>query len=194
MDYLQRAELILQELESPTPATLRHALVTLDTTLDDLTPFLRSDQGKPYYRKLLFQNNEVELLMMNWSQIACAPHDHGQSYGWIQVISGTTINTVYTCKDGYLPDAFFSKKMKNSAVFFAPKTGIHHMKADGDVNLVTLHLYSPPIRNMKVYDLDVCAACIVSEKCGAWWPEEQREKIMDIQLKKHGVQPSKEPK
>ena len=37
MDYLQRAELILQELESPTPATLRHALVTLDTTLNDLT-------------------------------------------------------------------------------------------------------------------------------------------------------------
>lgn len=189
MDYLQRVERQFHQLVSPTPEDLRHALVTLHSTLDDLTPFLRSDHGKPYYRRLLFQNTEVELLIMNWSQIACAPHDHGQSYGWIQVINGTTNNTVYQCQDGFLPEALFSQDKQQGSVFFAPKSGIHHMKSSDDT-LVTLHLYSPPIKNMKVYDLDQCAACIVSEDCGAWWPEDQRQKIKDIQLKKQRMQPT----
>ena len=193
MDYLKRIELYLEHLESPTPEDLRNALVTLDTKLSDLTPFLHTDHKKPYYRKLLFQNTEVELLLMNWSQIACAPHDHGQSCGWIQVISGTTINTIYQSRDRYLPEAYFSQKMQQGSVFFAPKTGIHHMKAK-DEELVTVHLYSPPIKNMKVYDLNACAACVVTEQCGAWWPEEQREKVMEIQLKKQRMQPTKEPK
>ncbi|KAF0825367.1 Cysteine dioxygenase Dlit [Cytobacillus firmus] len=41
----------------------------------------------------------------------------------------------------------------------------------------------PPITGMKVYDLEKCAACVVSEDCGAWWPEEQRQKVREIQLK-----------
>ncbi|MGM1006165.1 MAG: hypothetical protein ACQEW2_03745 [Bacillota bacterium] len=57
------------------------------------------------------------------------------------------------------------------------------MKSAGRENLVTLHLYSPPITGMKVYNLEKCAACVVSEDCGAWWPEEQRQKVREIQLK-----------
>ena len=58
------------------------------------------------------------------------------------------------------------------------------MQADGEKGLVTLHLYSPPISGMKVYDLEKCAACLVSDDCGAWWPEEQRQKIKEIRLNK----------
>ena len=183
MDYLKRVEQQLHVLHSHSPKGLRHALTALATTYTDVEPYLRSDREKPYYRKLLFHNDEVELLLMNWSQLACAPHDHGESMGWIQVIDGSTVNTVYACNNGELPEPLFSKKQQHGSVFYAPKAGIHTMKAV-DESLVTLHLYSPPIKNMKVYDLELCAACIVSEQCGAWWPEEQREKIKEIQLRK----------
>ena len=36
---------------------------------------------------------------------------------------------------------------------------------------------------MIVYDLEKCAACVVSDNCGAWWPEEQNEKVKVIQWK-----------
>ncbi|TSB47317.1 cysteine dioxygenase [Alkalicoccobacillus porphyridii] len=194
MTYLERVKLHLQPLASPSPQDMRRALISLNTKLEELLPFLHSTDKKPYYRRLLFQNEEVELLVMNWSQLSCSPHDHGDSQGWIQVISGSTINTIYSCKHGELPEALFSRKEQNGSIFYAPKAGIHRMKANGGHDLVTLHLYSPPIQNMKVYDLKACAACIVSDECGAWWPEEQHQKIKEMKLKKPGAQPLEKPK
>ena len=36
---------------------------------------------------------------------------------------------------------------------------------------------------MKVYDLKRCAACVVSDDCGAWWPREQRQLLQELQLR-----------
>ncbi|MFK3936950.1 cysteine dioxygenase [Alkalihalobacillus sp. NPDC078783] len=183
MDYLQKIEQGLQQLTSPTKEELRGALISLNTTIKDLRPFLKMDSDKPYYRKLLFQNDEVELLLMNWSDLSCAPHDHGLSSGWIQVISGSTINTVYRVDKGELPEAYFSRVEHKGSFFFAPRNGVHKMRAQ-EQDLVTLHLYSPPIKSMIVYDLEACAACMVSDQCGAWWPEKQREKVKEWKLRK----------
>ncbi|WP_236561071.1 hypothetical protein [Pontibacillus sp. HMF3514] len=57
------------------------------------------------------------------------------------------------------------------------------MKDEVGAGLVTLHLYAPPITGMMVYDLETCAACVVSDDCGAWWPEKLREKVKEIQLR-----------
>ncbi|MEK4566730.1 cysteine dioxygenase family protein [Alkalihalobacillus sp. FSL R5-0424] len=181
MDYLQRIEQGLKQLTSPTKEELRGALISLNTTMHDLKPFLQMDPYKPYYRKLLFQNDEVELLLMNWSDLSCAPHDHGHSSGWIQIMTGSTINTVYRVDKGELPEAYFSRLEQHGTIFFAPKYGVHKMRAKEET-LVTLHLYSPPIKDMIVYDLKKCAACMVSDQCGAWWPEEQREKVKEWRL------------
>ncbi len=53
---------------------------------------------------------------------------------------------------------------------------------EGNKGLLTLHLYAPPISGMKVYDLEKCAACVVSDDCGAWWPEDQKQRLKVIQL------------
>lgn len=121
---------------------------------------------------------------MNWSDLECAPHDHGDSHGWIQVLNGTSINSVYEVKNNKLPKELFKEYHQQGQLFFAPKKGVHKMQADDPDGLVTLHLYSPPISEMKVYDLEKCAACVVSDDCGAWWPDDQRQKIKEIQLSK----------
>ena len=187
MDYLHRIQHVLKQLKSSTPEELRGALISLNTTMKDLKPFLKIDSHKPYYRKLLFQNDEVELLLMNWSDLSCVPHDHGHSSGWIQVISGSTLNTVYRVDKGELPEAYFSRVEQKGSFFFAPRYGVHKMRAK-EQELVTLHLYSPPIKEMIVYDLEACAACMVSDQCGAWWPEEQREKVKEWKLREQRVE------
>lgn len=174
----------LDPLKNPSKDELRDALLQLNITVEELAQLPEPSEGKPYNRKLLFKNNEVELLMMNWSQLECAPHDHGQSHGWIQVLSGTSINSVYEVIGNGLPAALFHEYYHKGRYFYAPKKGIHKMKSSDHTNLVTLHLYSPPITGMIVYDLEKCAACVVSDDCGAWWPDEQYQKVKEIQLKK----------
>lgn len=174
----------LDSLNSPSKDELKNVLLQLDITVEELAQLPEPSEGKPYNRKLLFKNNEVELLVMNWSQLECAPHDHGQSQGWIQVLSGTSINSVYEVNGNGLPSELFHEYHHKGKYFYAPKKGIHKMKASNYTDLVTLHLYSPPITGMIVYDLEKCAACVVSDDCGAWLPDEQYQKVKEIQLKK----------
>ncbi|WP_312028249.1 cysteine dioxygenase [Bacillus salinus] len=175
---------MLDSLKKPLKFELKEALLDLNMTMEDLPKLPESKSGKPYSRELLYKNEEVELLVMNWSELECAPHDHGSSQGWIQVLNGATINTVYEITENGLPSELFHEYQEKDNLFYAPKKGVHKMKAARQDELVTLHLYSPPISGMKVYDLDKCAACIVADDCGAWWPDEQRQKVQEIRLKK----------
>jgi len=184
MTLTSRMKSILEPLISPSKDELKDTLTQLNITDEDLAELPEPSEGKPYNRKLLFKNNEVELLVMNWSQVECAPHDHGHSQGWIQVLSGTSVNSVYEVKGNGLPTELFHEYHDKGRSFYAPKKGIHKMKAAHQTDLVTLHLYSPPITGMIVYDLQKCAACIVSDDCGAWWPDEQFQKVKEIKLKR----------
>jgi cysteine dioxygenase len=178
-----RIKNVLAPLKRPSKAELKVALLQLNVTLVDFAHLPYPSDGKPYNRKLLFKNEEVEMLVMNWSQLECAPHDHGHSHGWIQVLSGTSLNSVYEVKGNGLPTKLFHEYHQRGKYFFAPKKAIHKMQASNKTDLVTLHLYSPPITGMIVYDLQKCAACVVSDDCGAWWPDEQYQKVKEIQLK-----------
>ncbi|RQW19029.1 hypothetical protein EH196_18970 [Bacillus sp. C1-1] len=170
----------LRPLTKPSIEGLRQALLKLNATYDELAPYIQSSSEKPYYRKLLFQSKHVELLLMNWSGLDCAPHDHGNSYGWIQVIAGNVSNQLFRVQSNELPELFVEKYYKQGKTFFAPKKSVHRM--EGNKGLLTLHLYAPPISGMKVYDLKKCAACVVSDDCGAWWPEDQKQRLKVIQL------------
>ncbi|KGX90664.1 cysteine dioxygenase [Pontibacillus marinus] len=183
MGLQSRLENVLGSLRSPSKEQLKKALQDMNISLGEVEQELQSPDGNPYYRKLLYGNDEVELLVMNWSQLECAPHDHGNSYGWIQVLNGITKNTVYEVRENQLPQELFSEEKQQGKLFFAPKKGVHKMKDEGGSGLVTLHLYAPPIKGMMVYDLEACAACVVSDDCGAWWPEELREKVKEIQFR-----------
>ncbi|KKI89050.1 hypothetical protein WQ54_27875 [Bacillus sp. SA1-12] len=175
---------VLDALKNPSKDELKDALLQLNMTLDDLAHLPEPSNGKPYNRKLLYKNEEVELLVMNWSELECAPHDHGNSSGWIQVLSGTSCNSVYEVNENGLPVELFHQYYQKGTSFYAPKKAIHKMKASNHSDLVTLHLYSPPITGMIVYDLQKCAACVVSDDCGAWWPDEQYQKVKEMRFRK----------
>ncbi|MBH0160680.1 cysteine dioxygenase [Fictibacillus sp. 26RED30] len=179
---IQKSLTILDSLSDPSKEDLKTALISLNIELEDVQTELKISESKPYYRKLLYQNEDVELLVMNWSQLECAPHDHGSSQGWIKVLSGSSKNTVYEISENGLPSELFTSTHTKDQIFYAPKRGIHKMKAEESSALVTLHLYSPPISGMKVYDLEKCSVCVVSDDCGAWWPDEQRQKLKEVQL------------
>ncbi|WP_419888143.1 hypothetical protein ACN6MT_22555 [Neobacillus niacini] len=124
----------LDSLKSLSKADLKEALLQIDMKLDDLAQLPVPSDGKPYNRKLLYKNDEVELLVMNWSQLECAPHDHGNSHGWIQVISGTSLNSVYEVKGDSLPKELFHQYHHKGQYFYAPKKAVHKMKASNNMD------------------------------------------------------------
>ncbi|MBN8236998.1 cysteine dioxygenase family protein [Halobacillus kuroshimensis] len=184
MHMEERVQNAFRTLTDHSPASLKKRLLECDITLEELDPYLKDPDGKPYYRQMIYEDEHVEMIVMNWADIECAPHDHGESSGWILVMNGETKQTIYKGGSEKLPEPLFTEYKEKGRTMFAPKKGIHKMGRSGENDLVTLHLYSPPIRGMKVYDLDTCAACVVSADCGAWWPEEQRQRLREIQLEK----------
>lgn len=164
----------------------RQVRILLDShspTADELAPQLPGPSTYPYGRKVLHQNGLFEVVGMNWSiDQECAPHDHGNSSGLISITAGEVVHTAYRIDEGGTPQ--LHKKMHKRAgdILFAPRGFVHSMGNRKRERLITLHVYSPPITGMKVYDLRKCAACVVSNDCGAWWPASQRQVVREIIL------------
>ncbi|MDN4523166.1 cysteine dioxygenase [Fictibacillus fluitans] len=184
MTFQERIAMLFGSLLKPSSRQLFTALKQLDARLEDVFPFLKEPDNKPYGRQMIYQNDHLEILLMQWSSsMDCSPHDHGQSYGWVQVISGSSDHSIYEIPSDSLPRERVKRKEKSGSFLNVGKGMIHKMGSAGEEPLITLHVYSPPISGMKVYDLNKCAVCIVSEDCGAWWPEEQKQMLKTLQLK-----------
>ncbi|SDW00280.1 cysteine dioxygenase [Marininema mesophilum] len=182
MSFISRLQQSFAPLHAPTAQELKGVLDHLQVTEEDLRTFLEDPGIHPYGRKMLFQSEHVEVLIMNWAQhFKCAPHDHGNSHGWVHVVKGVSTQTIYSLQRE-IPVPQHTGVTEEGASFFAPRTMVHDMENQSESSLVTLHVYSPPISGMKVYDLERCMACVVSEDCGAWWPEEQRQRLAEMKL------------
>ena len=182
-DFLQHLRGTLDAMRRPTPADLRQAMTDLAARPEALQPHLGDPGIYPYGRKPLHSANGVEAIVMNWAAgRECAPHDHGRSFGWIHVVSGTIRHTLYTLDQDDVPVSFATRAEPTGTVMFAPRGAIHSMGNLTGEPTVTLHLYAPHVQGMKVWDLERCAMCVVAEDCGAWWPPEQRHRLREITL------------
>lgn len=124
----------------------------------------------PYGRRLVFQNEHIELIVMNWGAHSLSlPHDHGQSEGWVRVLCGAARHGRYVTDDDQL-QCVEELRYAAGTIFHAPVGLVHHMGNPSDEPLVTLHCYFPPIHRMEVFDVATSRAAIVSDDCGAWWP------------------------
>ncbi|TDQ39800.1 cysteine dioxygenase [Aureibacillus halotolerans] len=185
MAFMERLNDIFSALPAhPCPSTLKDALERLAPTTAEVLPYATAPEGHPYGRRILYCSATVEVMLMHWSPTqACAPHDHGDSLGWIYIVNGQSQHTLFTSEPGILPKILKVKVEDTGDYLFAPRKKVHQMaSASKNAPLLTLHVYAPPIKNMKVYDLKKCAVCTVAAECGAWWPEEQRQKLAEIKL------------
>ncbi|SFS52233.1 cysteine dioxygenase [Marininema halotolerans] len=182
MSFLSKLQHAFDCLNDPTARELKDVLDHLQVEEEELRQFLEEPGLFPYGRKLLYQSEHVEVLLMNWAkQFKCAPHDHGDSHGWVHVVKGESTQTVYSLEKE-VPIPKHTGISAEGTSFFAPRTMVHDMENCSESALITLHVYSPPISGMKVYDLERCMSCIVSKDCGAWWPEEQRQRLKEMKL------------
>lgn len=126
--------------------------------------------GTPYSRKIIFSGPEGEAMIAHWpAGSSCLPHDHGEARGLVTILKGDFCERVFSLSRNSLAKAdeehFFTL---GDFLPVAPQM-IHSMRAQTEG--VTLHLYAPPIREMKVYDEHTIYT--VADNCGAWIPSDQ---------------------
>lgn len=170
-------------LTQPGPDELARAWTATAPTLSEVMEYAGDPGRYPYGRKKLFATDDVEVIVMNWAGGRdCAPHDHGSSFGWVHVLAGEVRHTLYTLDQNDIPRPYHTRTERCDTRYFAARSMVHSMGNPTDQLTVTVHVYAPPITGMKVYDLEKCSACVVSDDCGAWWPADQRQVVQILKL------------
>jgi cysteine dioxygenase len=181
---LDRVSRCFADLRTPTPEQLAAALTRCRPTAAELAEHAGEPGVFPYGRRALLRTDHVELMVMNWAVgRMCAPHDHGGSFGVIRVVSGEAAHELYTLDQLDRPVRYLCRQERAGSQYVAARGMIHAMGNATRQPMLTVHAYSPPITGMIVYDLLRCAACVVSDDCGAWWPAERRQIVREIRLR-----------
>jgi cysteine dioxygenase len=135
----------------------------------------RPDPDHPYGREVLPGGDAVEVMVATWTPgVPCAPHDHGGAFGAVQVLQGRARHRIWKVEGGRLRLIKEHVVQPGELLACGPDM-VHSMGDDGaDEPLMTLHLYTPSIEFMVVYDQDGDQTLVVDGDCGAWVPEAQR--------------------
>jgi cysteine dioxygenase len=127
--------------------------------------------GEPYGRRALHRDESGEVMLAGWgTDAACAPHDHAGGVGVVHVLDGAFTETEWIWREGSLVRGASRRWSAGDSI---PVTagGIHSMVAEGAGT--TLHLYSPAVSGMRVFDLARRQTLTVRDDCGAWVPRDE---------------------
>lgn len=152
----------------------RPPLEDLNSWLDNLTVTdedLRAYRGfKPgtYARHRVLRNDFVELLVLCWRPGQRTPiHDHNGSYGAVRVCEGVLWETMFDLNDARELYYKSGREWRPGDVTGADVPDIHQLgnpEVSGQ-NLVTLHLYAPPLNVLNTYKVG-------SSEVGFYKPDE----------------------
>lgn len=128
--------------------------------------------SEPYSRRLLHSSAAGEIMVANWRRdSACAPHDHGESYGAVLVLAGEFHEQAYLLGRGLEAVGAECRAGELDCLPVVPGE-IHRMRSP--IGGITLHFYAPAIQGMNVYDEANGFIYTVDDSCGAWIPGDER--------------------
>lgn len=127
------------------------------------------DPERPYSRNVIGMSDHCEIMLARWNPgRECAPHDHGASGGYVLYLTGEFVETQYSRVPEGLKSVGTRRILPGTLIHIEPGE-IHSCHAVGEG--VSLHVYSPPIDGMTVYDLENKEMLKVSSAAGAWCPQ-----------------------
>lgn len=134
-----------------TPQEMEAIARSADLKTLDLAGYRRF-QDECYARNTVLLNDQCELVVICWQpgQMS-AIHDHGSSHCLYLVVEGTMVEERYRLRDGK-PEPVDDRSFRRGDITIAAGDSVHRINNRGDKDLVTVHIYSPPLgANMKLY-------------------------------------------
>ena len=134
---------------------LLELLAHTEVDVADLAENVRfSAQG--YTRNLVRAERWYNLLVLCWKNGQRSPiHDHAGSTCGVRVLRGVLTETSFVFVSHGRVKAVGSRDLTAGEVCGSADLDLHQVSnlQDGDADLVTLHVYSPPLRRMGTYSL-----------------------------------------
>jgi len=134
-----------------TPAEMEALARSVNLKALDLTKY-RHFQDECYARNTVLLNDQCELVVICWQpgQMS-AVHDHGSSYCLYLVIEGVMVEERYRLVEGK-PEPVDERSFGPGDITIAKGDSVHRINNRGSKQLVTVHIYSPPLGpKMKLY-------------------------------------------
>ncbi|MDP6446161.1 MAG: cysteine dioxygenase family protein, partial [Pirellulaceae bacterium] len=127
---------------------------------DDLIPF-RKFHPERYVRNLVHSKSVYHALALCWRNGQRSPiHDHRGSGCAVKVLAGSAVETLFETAPNGMIYPTSSRQLAVGSTCYSEDADIHqvsNLQADG-ADLVTLHLYSPPLQRMNMYSMEGEAA------------------------------------
>jgi cysteine dioxygenase len=126
----------------------------VEVTREELRPHLGFKEGT-YARHRVHLDEFAELLVLCWRPGQRTPiHDHNGSFGAVRVLRGVLWETIFEMGGEQRGLAYkYAREWRPGDVTGADVPDIHQL-GNPDVSgqdLITLHLYSPPLTSLNVY-------------------------------------------
>lgn len=139
---------------APTLAELNLWIRALEVRQSELQPFVCFKEAN-YTRRRIVRGEHAELLLICWRPGQRTPiHDHDGSYGTVRVCDGVMWETTFAMDDEHgLAYRGVREWRAGHTTEGADVPDIHQI-GNPDVsgqNLVTLHLYAPPLTSLNIY-------------------------------------------
>ncbi len=146
----------LDQLEGRAPLQeLSSRLAKIDVSCADVAEFIRfSERG--YMRNLVRAGPWYNVLVLCWKNGQRSPiHDHAGSSCGVRVLRGTATETLFEFAPNGHVWATGSREHRPGSVVGSQDTDLHQISnlQAGNADLVTLHVYSPPLLWMGTYSL-----------------------------------------
>lgn len=136
-------------------ADLIERLQRLDVTAADVRDFVRFHPER-YQRNLLHAGPAYNALILCWRNGQRSPiHNHRGSSCGVRVLQGEATETAFAHSPQGLVYATGSRRMGPGQVCGSQDDDTHQVSnlQAGDADLVTLHVYSPPLMRMQMFSL-----------------------------------------
>lgn len=155
LSTLERAFETLDRYAGRIPVDVLEAwLEEAELTLDRLRPFVRFHPER-YLRNLVRNGPAYQALLLCWRSGQRSPiHDHAGSNCAVKVLHGEAAETTFARAAGGMIYPTATELLRPGGIVASADADIHQVSnlQAGD-DLITLHVYSPPLSSMNSYSL-----------------------------------------
>lgn len=124
-------------------------------TVADVHDFVRFDQ-KHYTRYLLRENEYYQALLLCWCSGQRTPiHNHPGAVGGVRVLKGIVTESLFEFAPNGLIKPTCSRDLEPGGVVTLEHPYVHQLSnlQETETDLITFHVYSPPLPRMDTYSL-----------------------------------------
>jgi cysteine dioxygenase len=152
MDFLSNINESFNEQKGLTIEYIEAFLKNIIVNKTDVEPYLIEPDHLPYGRCTLFKNEEVEVCVLHWIiGSKSSIHDHANSDCSMLVIEGNLLNRNFDLNENNELIPLSTLTNHPNDVVTVSKTNIHELEQVGSDVAITLHIYYPPLQNIKIF-------------------------------------------